>query len=73
MNNILDMCRKHKTLLKTIFLICIFAYYLIWTVSQPYNSCPDEFMKWDICKYIYENNGSIYNKRICTSGSSKAC
>lgn len=56
MNKVLDMCKKHKTLLKTIFLICIFTYYLIWTVSQPYNSCPDEFMKWDICKYIYENN-----------------
>ena len=56
MNKVLDMCKKHKTLLKTIFLICIFAYYLSWTVSQPYNSCPDEFMKWDICKYIYGNN-----------------
>ena len=40
----------------TLFLICIFFYYLIWTISQPFNSCPDEEMKWDICKYIYENN-----------------
>ena len=40
----------------TIFLIGLFCYYLIWTVSQPYNSCPDEKMKWDICKYIAEHN-----------------
>ena len=45
-----------KKIIITLFLICIFCYYLTWTISQPFNSCPDEGMKWDICKYIYENN-----------------
>lgn len=56
MNNILEKLNKNKRIIILLFLICIFCYYLLWTVSEPYNSCPDEGMKWDICKYIYENN-----------------
>ena len=56
MDKILEICKKHKKIIMTIFLIGLFFYYLIWTVSQPYNSCPDEKMKWDICKYIAEHN-----------------
>ena len=56
MDKILEICKKHKKIIMTIFLIGLFFYYLIWTVSQPYNSCPDEKMKWDICKYIVEHN-----------------
>ena len=56
MDKILEICKKNKKIIMTIFLIGLFCYYLIWTVSQPYNSCPDEKMKWDICKYIAEHN-----------------
>ena len=55
-NKFLEKCKKHKSIIILLFLICLFCYYLIWTISQPYNTCPDESMKWDICKYIYENN-----------------
>ena len=56
MDKILEICKKNKKIIMAIFLIGLFCYYLIWTVSQPYNSCPDEKMKWDICKYITEHN-----------------
>ena len=56
MDKILEICKKNKKIVMAIFLIGLFCYYLIWTVSQPYNSCPDEKMKWDICKYIAEHN-----------------
>lgn len=56
MDKILEICKKNKKIIMAIFLIGLFCYYLIWTVSQPYNSCPDEKMKWDICKYISEHN-----------------
>lgn len=56
MTRILEKMKDNKKIIITLFLICIFFYYLIWTISQPFNSCPDEEMKWDICKYIYENN-----------------
>ena len=56
MTKILEKMKENKKILITLFLICIFCYYLTWTISQPFNSCPDEGMKWDICKYIYENN-----------------
>lgn len=56
MDKVLEKCKKHKSVIIAIFLVCLFCYYFIWTTSQPYNSCPDESMKWDICKYIFENN-----------------
>lgn len=56
MTKILEKMKENKKIIITLFLICIFCYYLTWTISQPFNSCPDEGMKWDICKYIYENN-----------------
>ena len=56
MDKILEICKKNKKIIMAIFLIGLFGYYLIWTISQPYNSCPDEKMKWDICKYIAEHN-----------------
>lgn len=56
MDKVLEKCKKHKSLIIAIFLVCLFCYYFIWTTSQPYNSCPDESMKWDICKYIFKNN-----------------
>ena len=55
-NEVFEKCKKHKKILISIFLITLFCYYLSWTISQPFNTCPDEGMKWDICKYIYENN-----------------
>ena len=56
MNKVLEFLKKNKKSLTILFLIILFGYYLIWVVKQPFNSCPDEGMKWDICKYIYENN-----------------
>ena len=54
--NINSLLEKHKKIIILIFLIGLFCYYLTWTISQPYDSCPDEYMKWDICKYMFENN-----------------
>ena len=71
MTKILEKMKENKKILITLFLICIFCYYLTWTISQPFNSCPDEGMKWDICKYIYENYFYIYNTSICISDGSK--
>ena len=54
--NINNFLEKNKKIIMLLFLILLFCYYSIWTVSQPYDSCPDEYMKWDICKYMFENN-----------------
>lgn len=56
MDKVFEKYKKHKSVIIAIFLVCLFCYYFIWTTSQPYNSCPDESMKWDICKYIFKNN-----------------
>ena len=56
MDKVIEFYKKNKSAIIAIFLVCLFCYYFIWTISQPFNSCPDEGMKWDICKYIFENN-----------------
>ena len=56
MEKVVDVLKKNRKKIEIIFIILIFAYYLIWNISQPYNSAPDEAMKYDICKYIYQNN-----------------
>ena len=56
MNEVIEKLKKNKDKIQIVFLICLFFYYVIWVVAQPYNTCPDEGMKWDICKYMFENN-----------------
>ena len=43
-------------IIKILFIIFSFLLYFVWSCSQPYNSAPDEGMKYDICKYIVEYN-----------------
>ena len=54
MNKVLEFLKKNKKSLTILFLIILFGYYLIWVVKQPFNSCPDEGMKWD----------GFYNKEV---------
>ncbi len=56
MEKILGKCRENTKILTAIFLLVLCIYYTIWNISQPYNSSPDEYMKYDLCKYIFENN-----------------
>ena len=41
---------------KAIFVAILFIIYFVWSMQQPYNCGPDEYMKFDIVKYIVENN-----------------
>lgn len=48
--------KKIETILKIAIIVCAFSVYFVWSFSQPYNSAPDEGMKYDICKYVANNN-----------------
>lgn len=37
------------------FLIVTFFLFLLWSILQPFNSAPDEHMRYDIIKYIFSN------------------
>lgn len=39
----------------TILLIGYFVFLLIWTMRQSYNNCPDENMRFQMPKYIFEH------------------
>ena len=56
MEKIIEQVKKNKKVLIGIFLVCVFGYYLIWVITQPFNMAPDEAMKYDICNYLYKNN-----------------
>lgn len=47
-----------ELIFKIFFIIFVFMFCFIWSMSQPYDSAPDEYMKYDVCKYI-ANNGSL--------------
>lgn len=44
---------KHVKILFVIFMFCLF---LLWAIKQPYDAAPDEYMKYDICRYIFNHN-----------------
>ena len=49
---------KKSTIIKIIFLLYILTLCSTWAISMKYNNFigpPDERMKYDVCKYIYEN------------------
>lgn len=48
-------CKKNKTL-EYIFIIFSFLMFLLWAIVQPFNSCPDEFMRYDVIKYLFNYN-----------------
>lgn len=45
---------EHK--LKTMFVLGSFLLFLIYSLVQPFDSCPDEWMRYDLIKYLYEYN-----------------
>lgn len=36
-------------------LVCT-GYYFIWSCTKPYNYAPDEYMRYSVSKFIFENN-----------------
>ncbi len=47
-NNRMDRCAE------ILFLCTIFALYFIWAVILPFNEGPDEYMRYEVPKYIYK-------------------
>jgi len=46
-----------KVIIIVIFAVYIFSLCLKWSMTIKYNGAPDEYMKYDICKYIFINRG----------------
>lgn len=55
------MSNKIKTILKKertwelLFLGFLFCFYMGWAYVMPYNSCPDEYMRFEVANFIFEN------------------
>lgn len=48
--------KKLKKVLIIIFVIYIFSLCFTMSIKTDYNSAPDEEMKYDVCRYIYNNS-----------------
>lgn len=47
---------KREKIMEIIFTIFCFTMFTLWAIVQPYDSCPDEYMRYDIIKYLFEYN-----------------
>lgn len=41
---------------ETIFISFCFILFTLWAIVQPFNSCPDELMRYDVIKYVFDYN-----------------
>ena len=51
---------KKEYLLTSGILVLLFGFYLLWAVTQPFNSAPDEYMRYQIPEFIYQH-GTLPN------------
>lgn len=55
--SIKGMKKEYK--IELIFLAVLFGYYFLWSYIQPFNVSPDESMRYDVAKYIYNHGGML--------------
>lgn len=48
--------RNNKDYLELAFVLLCFFIYFTWSLMQPYDSCPDEYMRYDIPKFIFQHS-----------------
>lgn len=39
-----------------LFVVAVFCFYFVWAISKDYNYAPDEAMRFDVTKFLFENN-----------------
>lgn len=60
-NGIRRMSKKEKVM-EVIFLLAVFVFFYIWAAKAPFNSSPDEEMRYRVSEYII-NHGSLPDGR----------
>lgn len=48
--------RNKEAYLEVAFVFLCFFIYFTWSLMQPYNTCPDEYMRYDIPKFIFQHS-----------------
>ncbi len=48
--------RNNEKVLKLLYIFFFFSIVLVWALVQPFDSCPDERMRYVIPQYIFNNN-----------------
>ena len=67
-----DMVKKKKEINEKteifIFVFLAFILLTIWAMTQPFNSGPDEQMRYYVADYIYKHHGALPGEMIRLSG-----
>lgn len=67
-----DMLKKKKEINEKteIFIFVFLAFILLttWAMTQPFDSGPDEQMRYDVADYIYKHHGALPREMIRLSG-----
>ncbi len=50
-----EFYRKHKWIFVTLFCFALFIYYFIWSAVKPYDYAPDEYARFPMIYYLFEN------------------
>ncbi len=53
--NFYNRIKQRERIFQFVFIVGIFALLFSWAIMQPFNSCPDEKMRFVIPEYIYNN------------------
>ena len=57
-NQLTFTLKKNEHILELITIIFSFSLFLTWAIIQPYDSAPDECMRYDVVKYLF-NHGTL--------------
>lgn len=52
----LVLFNKENRVLEYLFILFCFIMFTLWAIVQPFDSCPDEKMRYDVIKYVFDNN-----------------
>lgn len=52
----LSKYKTNESKKERLFILFSFSLFFLWSVIQPFNACPDELMRYDVVRYVFENN-----------------
>lgn len=59
-----DESKTKLSKLEMAYSILCGIFYFIWSVTKPYNYAPDEYMRYAVSKFLYENNRLPINAEV---------
>lgn len=70
---ILSKNPRKLSLCELLFVFGVFCFYFLWAIAKRYNYAPDEAMRYDVTRFLFENNRlPVYDELLSEWGFSYA-